>query len=127
MKPLSLSSVESAFRSAFSVDLCAEDDLPFWSEDNPSRGHCAIAALTINDLFGGDLLVAEVFRDGHKTGYHCWNRLSGLDVDLTRDQFSDNETVGSPDVVKRPEGRPKQYADQYDIFRARVLAALGVT
>lgn len=126
MPPYTLSSVESAFQSSFSVDLCAEDDLPCWTTDDPSRGHCAIAALTLNDLLGGDLLVAEVYRDGNKTGYHYWNRLAGLDVDLTRDQFLDNEVVGEPDVVERPAGRPTHYAEEYDTFRARVFASLGI-
>lgn len=127
MSPVTLAAVESAVRAAFSRDLCAEDDLPYWTPDNPSRGHCAITALTLNDLLGGDLLIATVSRDGVQSGYHYWNRLADLDVDLTCDQFLPNEIVGEPEVVARPESRPKRYGAQYDILRSRVYEALGLT
>jgi hypothetical protein len=41
-------------------------------------------ALTINDLLGGELLVAEVLRaDGSRQGVHWWNRLpDGTEIDL---------------------------------------------
>lgn len=124
MEPFTLIAVEQAFGAAYGRDTCAEDDLPFWSATNPSRGHCAVAALTINDLLGGDLLVATVETDGKQTGYHWWNRLNGVDLDMTRTQFLPNEVVGQPDVLVRPQERPKHYADQYDMFRSRVFAAL---
>jgi hypothetical protein len=124
--PLTLESIEAAFRSAFAQDTCADDDLPLWSRANPSRGHCAVAALTLNDLLGGDLVVASVDRDGDRVGVHYWNRIGSIDIDLTRQQFLANETIGTPDVVVRPPGRPKRYADQYETFRSRVGASLGI-
>lgn len=126
MSPSSLSTIESAFRAAFAKETCSEDDLPSWTPENPSRGHCAVAALTLNDLVGGDLLLATVERDGVQTGYHYWNRLAGIDVDLTRDQFLPGEVVGSPEVVTRPPGRPNHYGEQYDAFRSRVAETLGI-
>lgn len=126
MRPLTLAAIESAFAAAFAVELCAEDDLPFWSPENPSRGHCAIAALTLNDLLGGEMLLATVTRDGVEVGYHYWNRFAGVDVDLTRGQFLPGEVVNSPEAVVRPRGRPARYAEQYDLFRARVGESLGL-
>jgi hypothetical protein len=126
VEPLTLGTLESAVRVSFARDTCAEDDLPSWTPENPSRGHCAVAALTLNDLLGGLLLRAEVHRDGLHTGYHWWNRLAGVDVDLTADQFADDEVVGEPAVIERPPGRPRRYADQYELFQGRVLAALGI-
>lgn len=120
MEPLTLGRIESAFHSSFAVEFCSEDDLPFWSPENPSRGHCAVAALTLNDLLGGHLLVADVLRDGIHVGVHYWNRLAGVDIDLTRQQFRSNEVVGAPQIIERPPGRPRDDADQYDGFRARV-------
>ena len=120
MEPLTLGRIESAICSSFAIEFCAEDDVPFWSPDNPSRGHCAVAALTLNDLLGGQLLVADILRDGIRVGVHYWNRLTSVDVDLTRQQFHSNEVVGVPQIVERPPGPPDNYADQYDGFRARV-------
>lgn len=127
MTPLTLAAIDEAFHRAFALDTCAEDDLPFWTIDNPSRGHCAVAALTLNDLLGGDLLLAEVERDDVKVGYHYWNSLAGVEVDMTRAQFFEGEVVLPAQVVKRPPGPPKTYADQYDRFRHRVNEALGVS
>lgn len=124
--PLTLSAIEAAVRAAFSRELCSPDDLADWTPGNPSRGHCAVTALTLHDLLGGDLLVAEVTRGGERTGYHSWNRIGGVEVDLTREQFAPDEVVGEPEVVHRPPGLPGPYTDQYLEMRRRVGAALGV-
>jgi hypothetical protein len=56
-----------------------------WSRQNPALGQCAVTALVVQDLFGGDLLRAQV-----RGVSHYWNRLpSGQEVDLTRQQFGD--------------------------------------
>ena len=126
MQPLTLNRIQAAFDASFALDTCSEDDLPFWTVDNPSRGHCAVAALTLHDLIGGDLLLAIVERDDVQVGYHYWNRLAGVDIDLTRDQFIPGESVSAPNVVVRPPERPGNYAEQYDVFRRRVGQQLGI-
>jgi hypothetical protein len=56
-----------------------------WSRQNPALGQCAVTALVVQDLFGGDLLRAHV-----RGVSHYWNRLpSGEEIDLTRQQFGD--------------------------------------
>jgi hypothetical protein len=117
--------VEAAIRGAFDRSTCSEDDLPMWSVENPSRGHCAVVALTINDLFGGDLLCAKVHRSDALIGYHWWNRLAGIDIDLTRCQFLPEEVVGEPLVYRRPVGDSTFYEAQYKLFRAKVEALLS--
>lgn len=125
MGPFNFAELELAFCDSFSLETCSPDDVDTWTIENPSRGHCAVSALTINDLFGGDLLTAKVFRDGVQVGGHHWNRLSGIDIDMTRDQFFGNEVVGEPDQVPRPN-KVGWYTDQYELFRGRVFERLGV-
>jgi hypothetical protein len=61
--------IEAAVRSAWARDTCDPVDAGDWSSANPARGQCATTALTINDLLGGELLVAEVLRgDGSRQG-----------------------------------------------------------
>ena len=61
-----------------------------------------MTALVVHDLLGGQLLEAEVHHaDGSPQGYHYWNRLAGLDVDLTYEQFADGEVVGAPRLIER--------------------------
>jgi hypothetical protein len=86
-----------------------------------------VTALVVHDLFGGELLEAEVhFRDGSRQGFHYWNRLDGVEVDLTREQFSRREVIQEPHVIDRRPEFPWLAQEQYIIFRQRVHAALDV-
>lgn len=98
------SEIEAVIRSAWSADSCDPVDLAQWSLQNPARGQCAVTALIVQDLFGGELLLADVQNgDGSRQGHHYWNRLpGGLEVDLTREQFLPSEVVQDPQVVARP-------------------------
>ncbi len=114
-------------RAAWGRDTCDPVDLPDWCPDNPARGQCGVTALVLQDLLGGDVLLAEVrYPSGERQGCHYWNRLpAGVEVDLTRGQFTDRELVGEPTVVVRPPGPPKRCREQYELLRSRVLATLG--
>ena len=127
--PTSLQDIERAVRHAWGPDICEDPaDVPRWSLANPSRGQCGPTALVLNDLLGGDLCVAEVrLPDGSRQGFHWWNRLAGVDVDLTSEQFDAGELVQEPRVLTRPPGPLKRGEEQYRLLRARVLAALSAT
>jgi hypothetical protein len=120
--------IEAAVRAAWARDTCDPVDVDDWSAANPARGQCGTTALTINDLLGGDLLVAEVLRaDGSRQGVHWWNRLpDGTEMDLTREQFASHEVIQQPRVVQRSAGPPKRAAEQYLTLKHRVLQALGL-
>jgi hypothetical protein len=61
--------LEAAVRAAWALDTCDPVDADDWSEANASRGQCGSTALTIHDLLGGELLIAEVRRiDGSRQG-----------------------------------------------------------
>jgi hypothetical protein len=122
-----LPDVEQAVRAAWGVDVCEDPaDVPRWSPANPSSGQCGPTALVVNDLLGGDLVVAGVhLPDGSARGYHWWNRLpDGAEVDLTREQFTDGEILVRRRVLARPPGRMKRGEPQYLLLRGRVLHAL---
>lgn len=71
---------------------CAKD----WSEDNPAFGQCAVTALLIQEIYGGELL--RTYVEGF--GSHYYNLLpDGTTVDLTSDQFPVHVTV--------PHGEPR--------------------
>ena len=67
-RPSTLARIEAAVRACWDERTCDPVDLP-WSSDTPSRGQCGVTALVVNDLLGGDLMVAEVlFPDGNRQG-----------------------------------------------------------
>ena len=120
--------LEAAIRATWALDTCDPVDADDWSAANPSRGQCGSTALTIHDLLGGELLIAEVLRaDGSHQGVHYWNLLpDGTAIDLTREQFASNEVVQQPQTVRRPPGLPTRGAQQYLTMRCRVLTTLGI-
>jgi len=120
--------IELAVRAAWALDTCDPVDAGDWSAANPSRGQCGATALTIHDLLGGDLLIAEVIRgDGSRQGVHYWNLLpDGTELDLTRDQFADDEVIQQPRILRRPAGLPNRCAEQYLTLRHRVFSTLGM-
>ena len=125
-----LTDLEQAIRGAWSLDTAEEDD--GWTPENPSRGQCDITTLVVNDLLGGELLSADVYLDGERVEAHMWNRLpSGIEVDLTREQFRRGEIIGEPIARPRPATfdpeHPRYHRyEQYLVLSKRVRASLGL-
>lgn len=117
--------VERAIRAAWGRD--TSDDPAGWSEDNRAFGQCAVSALVVRAIYGGDLVIATVLdRDGASTpDGHAWNILpSGEAVDFTFDQFRDGERLAPP-IVTEPviDGDPRRG----HLLAERVSRALGIS
>ena len=119
---VTLADIERAVRAGWSADTCDPVDRADWHPGNPARGQCGPTALVLHDLFGGELVLGEVLVAGERTGVHWWNRFgTGLEVDLTREQFRPDEEVVGGRVVERPPGPPKRCREEYELLRDRVL------
>jgi hypothetical protein len=128
MRPLTLGAVESALRASWAADTCSPDDLERhgWSAANPSRGHCDVTALVLHDLLGGLLVVGTVHLGDEQHGWHWWNELpTGVELDLTREQFVDGETVTRTEAIERRPGPLPHRWDAYLVLRERVQERLG--
>lgn len=89
-------------------------DAAHWSEGNRAWGQCAVTALIVQDMFGGELLRSKV-----ENISHYWNRLpSGEEIDLTRQQFG--ETV----VLQGIETRTREYVLGFPDTRRRYKTLL---
>src|SRR5271157_2945689 len=101
---VSLAQLEDAIRASWSIETCDPVDRGDWTTDLACRGQCGVTALVVQDWVGGELLEAVVLHlDGTHQGYHYWNRLAGVDVDLTRAQFTRGEVIQESTVVERLE------------------------
>jgi hypothetical protein len=127
--PWTLARIENVLRDSWAADTCSPDDLERdgWHSGNPAWGHCDITALVVNDIFGGDLMLGEVWAvNGERHGYHWWNLLgTGVELDLTREQFRCGQVVTGARVVKRPAGPLPRRGNEYALLRDRVAARLG--
>lgn len=118
---LTLADLERAIQDSWGRD--TSDDPDEWSEGNPARGQCAVTALLVRELLGGEILLANVLVDGERVDRHAWNRLpSGLSVDLTRCQFQDgaeleDPTPGEPLLTDRA---------RYELLASRVRQRLAL-
>lgn len=106
MIPWTLKDIDEALRASWAADTCT--------------------ALVVNDILGGDLMVGEVHLADEQAGYHLWNRLAtGIEIDLTREQFRLGQVVTAARLVERPPGPlPRRWAE-YELLRDRVAARLG--
>jgi hypothetical protein len=72
-------------------------DPAHWSEQNSAWGQCAVSALIVQDLLGGQLLLGKI--NGIE---HYWNRLADdRELDFTRDQFEHVESLDGPTCADR--------------------------
>ncbi|MBG6192421.1 hypothetical protein IWX64_003393 [Arthrobacter sp. CAN_A212] len=127
---VTLRTLEAAFRQAWGADTtCLQpSSLTRWHHNTPEYGQCGPTALVLQDLLGGDLLIADVVGRDEADQVHYWNRLSsGLEIDLTGEQFTADHMVGPPRVVVRPADGPRAYRQEYELLRARVLSALQLS
>jgi hypothetical protein len=83
--------VVEAIRACWSEETSSSDGE--WTIENPAKGQCDVSSFVAWDYLGGDLVLAKVFVDGEQVEHHYWNRIDGFDLDLTREQYSDDEEI----------------------------------
>lgn len=92
-----------------------------WTSERPETGQCAVTALVVQDVLGGELHRALVNGESH-----YWNVLEdGTVIDLTRSQFDE------PLVIEDETVRQREYvlsfpvtAHRYQLLRWRIARAL---
>lgn len=100
-------------KGLWSKDTCYEPQQDDWSSDNPSLGQCYVTTLIINDYFGGELVKVK----SSSGASHYWNRINGKDVDLTREQFPENELFTDLQVIQRENIVENE---RYEILKEKV-------
>lgn len=106
-------SLKHIFAAAASAKTSASPEV--WTPENPTHGHCAVVALIIQDMFGGELLRASLEgTEFAESGSHYWNVLpDGTEIDATEDQF-----LGRKPALHGEE-RSREYVLSYAPTRER--------
>jgi hypothetical protein len=98
---------QSVLRRAWRADTSYDPN--GWSIINPAFGQCAVTALIVQDLLGGELMYGAT-----ESLSHYWNRLpSGVEIDLTSDQFATQPRFD------RVETRSRDYVLSYSETKVR--------
>jgi hypothetical protein len=113
---LSVNEVCNQLKTVYSVDTCYKSDVKKWTKDNPSIGHCAISALIIYDLFGGEIYKTKVGRSTHY--FNILN--NGEIVDVTAEQFSN--PISYDNTIKVNETTlKKNVSERYNLLFTRFM------
>ena len=125
MSRITLSELEEAIRAGWSAETADKPD--DWRPEVPARRQCGATAVVVRRLLGGEILLADVLRGGERVARHAWNRLpSGIELDLTADQFGADETLGDPSVVDVPPLQ-RLRPQAAELLESRVRSRLGTT
>jgi len=118
---VSVDRLVDAIQRSWSHDTSNEPDR--WSSTEPARGQCAVTALVVQDILGGELR-----RAGDGAGVsHYWNEVDGRSIDLTVSQFpllpawlAQSEPVERDYVLAWPDTWRR-----YTILHRRIADTLG--
>lgn len=94
-----------ALSEIWCLDSCAPAYKKQWSKDNMTVGQCSITAFLVQDIFGGEVY-GYPLKEG---GYHCYNVINGVRIDLTSEQFGD-EKLNYEDIYL--QSRKEHFANQ---------------
>ena len=101
---MTLEELNAILPSVCQKDTCYKPYAWAWAQNNPLWGHSVVAALLVQDFFGGDIMQVKVAGWASDLMYHYYNRLPDCkDVDLTVAQFDGQRwhTISVPVRVRR--------------------------
>jgi len=121
--------VVEAIRASWASETSEQSE--HWSPANPAMGHCDVSSFVAWEHLGGDLVLGEVYLGDEFQEHHYWNRIDGVDLDLTASQFVKGEVITEKQVLSseflasnRDAMRPSLQA-RIDAFRAVVECRLS--
>jgi hypothetical protein len=108
----------AAIRGAWCKDTSVDPDK--WTPDNPAWGQCAVTALVVQDLLGGELRRLELPAGGG----HYFNLLDRCETDLTAEQFAfDLDYVGGCTRDRGTVMANPNTNERYKLLKARAHKA----
>lgn len=116
---IDLKNLRELFLKGWSKETCYPKSKDSWTPENPTFGQCAVTALLINDLFGGEIVSNTKY-------HHYFNILEdGTEIDLTREQWADvviegHEPSTRDYILFSDRGREVQTLERYQLLRKKI-------
>jgi hypothetical protein len=122
--------LSSIFNKIWSAETSASPS--DWTAENPSWGQCAVTALLVQDILGGEIVWAEAeLADGRKIS-HYKNLVDGREIDFTNQQFPPETTipVGVPKTKTYSSTRDyvlsyEPTRKRYELLKSRLMETLN--
>lgn len=127
--------LKTLLKEACGYDTCYPACRPAWSHDNRTVGHCLVTSRYLQEQFGGELVMADVITpaDPPQTILHFFNRIGGVEIDRTWEQFPEGSVRRDYDMA---EGESRalfdecltdpEFRERYRIFKYRIDSNLGM-
>lgn len=116
---IKITNLKNRIRQVCSEDTTHPSCKEEWSKANPMLGHCAVASAIFYNKFGGEIIRGIIAESGIS---HYWNRLDGVEYDLTKEQFTNHVTLVEAKVVSidriMGNGNTKE---RYDLLMQKLL------
>jgi hypothetical protein len=116
---LLIDSLRNLFLKGWSAETCFPASKEKWTKENPTLGQCAITALIVNDLFGGQIV-------SNREYHHYWNILEdGTVIDFTKEQWGDitietYEPTTREYILFSERGREFRTLERYQLLRKTI-------
>ena len=101
-----------------------------WREDNPAWGQCAVTALLVQEIMGGEIVVQRLLYGPDQTPMrHYYNSITTPDgywkIDLTKSQFGKHSRqILEEKFVNRAQLLRGDLKKRYAVFRENVRGIL---
>lgn len=97
-----MENIISDIKKCFSIETCYHGDREKWTPDNPTTGHCAIASLLLQSIYGGTVCKTTVNRHTH-----YFNYFEDKVVDITAEQFGNVKINYDKYIICNPKNMLK--------------------
>lgn len=95
-----------------------------WNSSNKCCGQCNATVLLVQEYFGGDII--ECPSPSKTKQMHYFNRIDGVDIDLTSNQFSSQLKYSSYNKVVKLRNKPRGYRYIYEKSEYILKLKLGL-
>ncbi len=112
-----INELKSILNKCWGIDTCYSKCKDYWNEENKACGQCAITSVIVKNYFGGEIRKTIV-----NDMAHYFNYINEEVIDLTREQFKNNDIDYSNYKIKSVEEilENDDTKRRYEILNSRV-------